>query len=238
MNSQKDNKLNDLLSNNPKLVVAANDPNNNNNLLKPNNNNLLIENSLLNDSGSFGHFQQSNLLETFSNKDKKTNRKNTPKEINDFKINKDEESHNNESEKEEENNEESSSSSSEDQKKKKKKKKKYKFSEYNNGNENIEDLSYSFDEISSLKEENSWIKKIRMIEMKRYKEKKEKEKGIDKNNNNPILGIFSNNNEDEKNDKLNLYMLNFRDVTSNAVKEPFTITDKKGIFFHFFKKKA
>ena len=233
LNSQKDNKLNELLSSNSKLVVVTNEANNNNN-------NLLIENSLLNDSGSFGHFQQSNLLETFSNKDKKTNRKNTPKEINDFKIDKDEENNKEDDEKEkgeEEVIEESSSSSSSIGKKKKKKKKnKFKFNAYNNDNENIENLSYSFDELSSLREENSWIKKIGMIEMKRYKERKEKEKEKEKIN--IYKNINFNNNEDDKNDKINLYMLNFRDVTSNAVKEPFTITDKKGIFFDFFKKKA
>jgi hypothetical protein len=57
MNSPKDNKLNELLSNNSKLVLVTNEANNNNN-------NLIIENSLLNDSGSFGHFQESNILET------------------------------------------------------------------------------------------------------------------------------------------------------------------------------
>ena len=237
LNSQKDNKLNELLSSNSKLVLVANEANNNNN-----NNNLLIENSLLNDSGSFGHFQQSNILETFSNKDKKTNRKNTPKETNDFKIDKDEENNKEDDEKEKEEEEvieeSSSSSSSTGKKKKKKKKNKFKFNAYNNDNENIENLSYSFDELSSLREENSWIKKIGMIEMKRYKERKDKEKEKEKEKINIYKNINFNNNEDDKNDKINLYMLNFRDVTSNAVKEPFTITDKKGIFFDFFKKKA
>ena len=242
MNSIKDNKLNEILSSNSKLLLVTNEANDNNN-------NLLIENSLLNESGSFGLLQQSNILETLSNKDKKTKRRNASKENNDFNTNTEEEKEesykeDNEKENEEGNIEESSSSSKGRKRKKKKKKKTFKFNAYNNDNENIENLSYSFDEISSLKEDDSWIKKIGMIEMKQYKEKKENEKkieNINKNNNifsNIYKNINYNNNEDDKNDKINLFMLNFRDVTSNAIKEPFIFNDKKGIFFKFFKKKA
>ena len=114
-----------------------------------------------------------------------------------------------------------------------KKKKKFKFNAYEKYN-NFEDMSYSFEDISILNEgDHAWIKKIGMIEMKKFKEKKE-------NKNKTLKNIVKNKkNEDDSNNSINLklYKLNLRDESSNALVKPFIITDKKGIFFKFFKKK-
>lgn len=179
--------------------------------------NILLENSLMNDSGSFGNYQNSNILENLSGQQKKqkdylTNNKNKRK-ISDKEN--------------EKNNEESISLST---KNKKNKANKFKFDAYNNENNDSENKdSFSKEEISSLNEEdNCLIKKIKMIE--------EKEKqNISKNNLN-IIGKNKKGNEIIYNN-INLYMLNFNEATANSVKEPYTFNDTKGIFYEFFRKK-
>ena len=47
---------------------------------------------------------------------------------------------------------------------------------------------------------------------------------------------YGKDNKDKSNNN-NLYMLNFMENAPNAVKNPFILTDNKGIFFEFFKKK-
>ena len=72
--------------------------------------------------------------------------------------------------------------------------------------------------------------------MKKYKEKKERE---NENKNKTLKNIVKNNkNEEFTNNSisLKLYKLNLRDEASNALFKPFTITDKKGTFFKFFRK--
>ena len=180
------------------------------------NDNLLLDNnSLLNDSGSFGNYQASNLLENlseqFKEKDYITN--------NISKKNK-----NAKNEENEKNNEKLVSNS-----KDKNKKIKFKFNAYNENNDAENKDSLSFEQLSSLnKGDNALIKKIKMIESKEERIK------INKN----INSIDKNKIDDNlKENNSNLYMLNFREGTANGEKPPFTLMDTKGIFFEFFKKK-
>ena len=208
-NEKTKNKLNLLISKDQSDILL-----NNNN---QNKDNLLFENSLINDSGSFGKYQNSNILENLSGqklkeRDYLINKKNKKKKT----------GNNNENEK---NNEESNSSSSKP-KNKDKNKNKYKFDAYNNVNNNSDYNSNSFEENYPLNEgDNALLEKIKMIEEK-------ESKSISKNN----INYIDKNGNDNKNN-INLYMLNFRESAPNSVKEPFTITDTKGIFFEFFKKK-
>ena len=177
------------------------------------NDNLLMENSLLNDSGSFGNYQPSNLLENITQRKEKEH---FAEKINkNKKIEKAEEI--------EKNNEEPD----------KKKKNKYKFDAYNDDeNEDSEDKeSVSFEEISSLKEkkESMLIKKFKMID---DMEERNKSTIANKNTNKN-----KNNDNKDRNNNDNLYMLNFMENAPNAIKEPFIFTDNEGIFFEYFKKK-
>ena len=235
LNKEKNikNKINENNKNNKQIPNKLNlfenliNKNINYNDFLKNDNNIVFENSLLNDNGSFGKNQPSNILDNLSGQLKEKNKENSinKNNINAEKENKEDENNN----KDEENIEESSSSSTD-----RKKKKKFKFNVYEKNEKklnNFEDNTYSFDDISSLNEgDEGWIKKIGMLEMKRFKERKEKEKkNIDKN---------ENNKEDKNNNNnLNIYKLNLREETSNSIIKPFTVADKKGIFIEFFKKK-
>lgn len=182
------------------------------------NDNLLLENSLLklNGSNSFGNLQNSNILENLSNP--QLNEK-------DYLIN----SKKKNADKENVKNNEDSLLSSTRRKKKELIKSKYKFDAYNNEDSDSENKeSLSFDEISALNNgNNDLISKFKIIE--------EKENKI--NSKSKINSININNRKEKENKNINLYMLNFRETTSNCIKEPFTITDTKGTFFEFFKKK-
>ena len=83
--------------------------------------------------------------------------------------------------------------------------------------------SISSEETSSIKEEEDIIQKIRNIEIKEERNK------IDK-----IIQGKNKKNEDKTD--VELYMLNWKNTTANSMQEPFTYVDKKGIFYHLFKK--
>ena len=174
-----------------------------------NDNLLILENSLLNDSGSFGNYQPSNLLENLTKELKE--KEQLIEKVNKIKK----------AEKIEKNKEEPLT----------RKKNKYKFDAYNYEDEDSKDKeSLSIEEISPLNEgeENALIKKFKMIE---DMEGKNKTNIINKNTNK-----YGKDNKDKSNNN-NLYMLNFMENAPNAVKNPFILTDNKGIFFEFFKKK-
>jgi hypothetical protein len=226
-NNEKDNNYNSYKSGSNKIIsYISNEVTNNPLKQKNNDDNLLIENSLLNGSGSFGDYKASNILENLSGvnlKEKDGNKKNkkSDKKKDNGDANK--------------SGDESSSSAAEI---KKKKKNNFKFDAYNDESEESEKKdSLSFDKISSLNEgENDLIKKIKNIE------EKERNIKLDKDKNQNRMSLFEKYkkrnevNEDKDKDTFNLYMLNLRDTAANAAVQPFTITDTKGIFFHFFKK--
>ena len=209
-NKSISNKLNSYMSNEESYNILNN---------KNEDDNYLIKNSLLNDSGMFGNYQPSNILENISGqikeKDKDNNIVNNKTKRN---------------EKENEEKKEKSLNSQNPKKKEKKKKNNYKFDAYSNEIEESEKKDSLSFEISSLnKGDNALIKKIKNIEAK--------EKINNEKKNIASFGKFKKGNEDNKEKEItNLYMLNLRDKTANAVVEPFTLTDNKGVFFEFFKK--
>jgi hypothetical protein len=221
-NNEKDNNYNSYKSGSNKIISYISNEATNNPLKAKNIDNLLIENSLLNGSGSFGDYKASNILETLSGvnlKEKDGSRKN--KKSDKKKDNGDAK----------ESGDESSSLAAEP---KKKKKNNFKFDAYNDESEESEKKdSLSFDIISSLNEgENYLIKKIKNIE------EKERNNNLNKNKNRMSLFDKYKKRKEINEDKntFNLYMLNLRETTANAAIQPFTITVTKGIFFQFFKK--
>ena len=184
--------------------------------------NLELNNSsenILQESGSFGNYQYSNLIskenilqenEKEMKRQKSKKSKNYEKKNTKLKIDKN-------IEEEKENNKINI-----------KKIKDYNFDPYEN-QKSIDDDSISSEKTSTIKEEEDIIQKIRNIEMK------EERNMIDK----IIEGKTNKNKKEEKkeiNNENELYMINWRNCVANAIREPFVYKDNKGIFFDFFKK--
>ena len=102
----------------------------------------------------------------------------------------------------------------------------YNFNPFENQNSKDDD-SISSEETSSIKEQDDIIQKIRNIEMKEERNKIDKMIEGKKN---------KKNKKDKKNKEIELYMINWGNNLANATKQPFIYTDKKGIFYDFFKK--
>ena len=182
---------------------------------------LVLNNSsenILQESGSFGNYQYSNLISKeniFQENEKETKRQKSKKRI----EKKNTKPKNNKNTEEDEENKKININI--------KKIKDYNFNPFEN-QKSKDDDSISSEETSSIKEEEDIIQKIRNIEMKEERNK------IDK----MIEGKNKKNKKNEKKEKLEneLYMINWRNCVSNATQEPFIYKDTKGIFFDFFKK--